>query len=137
MKKTFKNFEIEAIVNMLAGSNGLLNSDKEMDVTFLWNLDKNFRTLNNLATQIGELKEKLQRKYSNDEMSDKSTDDDGNEVRIVKSEYINKFQQEMQDLLMIENEVEIATVPFESLKKLGTLSGKELNSVRFMIEDDK
>ncbi len=136
MVKVLKNFEIEAIVNILANQESLLNSStKNLDIEILWKIDSNFRKMISVAQNIQSMREKINLKYSDDEHSVSEMDEHTHELgRRIKKEFINEYQEEMNKFLNIENELEISTVSIEDLKAC-CISGKDFQSIKFMIEN--
>lgn len=139
MKKiTLKNFEIEFVVNMLSNQDSLLNSgspDKKIPISVLWAIDENFRKLIAISQKINEMKQKIQIKYSSDKYSEDMYEDGNLVGRNIKKEYLHDFQKDMDDLMMIDNDIEISTIPYALIKNFAT-NGKDFQSIKFMIEKD-
>lgn len=133
-----KNYEIESLINILSDQNSLLNSDdKELPIHILWVIDENFKKLNDIMQKIISMKQKVQSKFSDDDHSYPVYDDNGNENgRNIKDEYIDEWRKQISELLNIENEIEISTIPLSSINKL-SISGRDYQSIKFMIENDK
>ena len=139
MKKiTLKNFEVQNIVNLLSAQDSILNnrSDNKMPISLLWNIDKNFEKLNKINENILKMRRDIEQGYLSDEYSYDNKDENGNIVgRQIKQEYIPEFTSKINELMILDNEIDIATI---SLSKLDDFSvdGHTLQSIKFMIEDD-
>ena len=127
------NYEIRAIVGLLQRNDGILNSDNSYPLPILWVIDENRRKLYDIAVRIDEADKKIRDKYSDDEHSFEITLDNGNTDRQVKDEYLKDFQKELTELNNITNEISISTINYNDLVNY-EISGKDLQSIKFMIE---
>ena len=127
------NYEIRAILGLLQRQDGILNSDKPYPLSILWVIDENRRKLYDIAVRIDEADKKIRDKYSDDEHSFEITLENGNTDRQVKDEYIKDFQKELTELNNIINEISVSTINYNNLVNY-EISGKDLQSVKFMIE---
>lgn len=117
-KKITKAIPVIAAVNEVAWYAQEKDNLGALSVKARWNLKKNIKELEGIATQYREfrntLEDELRAKYSNDDMSTESEIDDGNgnmvPGRTVKDEYLDDFHKdtaEMQrklDELLYDNE---------------------------------
>jgi hypothetical protein len=127
------NYEIRAILGLLQRQDGILNSDKPYPLSILWVIDENRHKLYDIAVRIDEADKKIRDKYSDDEHSFEITLENGNTDRQVKDEYIKDFQKELTELNNITNEISVSTINYNDLVNY-EISGKDLQSVKFMIE---
>lgn len=133
------NNEINAIVRLLSDKDSLLNSsdpNRRFPITVLWNIETNFKKLSELNQRSAEAEQKIREKYFDEEHTEQVLDDNENSTGqvAIKLEYRMEYIEQMNELASIENEVQIVTIPFESLEKY-ELNGSELQSIRFMIDD--
>lgn len=135
-----KNFEIKNIVEVLASKDSILNfDDKDRKISFniLWNIDTNFRILFDIAKRVNGTLEKIENKYSDNEHSTAIINENGDEIgRNVKDEYINSINMERYELMNVDNEISISTISLSELSNYN-LTGKEFQSIRFMIEEEE
>lgn len=139
--KTIKltNGEINTIVKLLSDNQSIINSNdpnRRFSISILWNIETNFKKLLEINSRFEENREKIRSEYFTEERAESILDKNGNPTERVKikAEFEQDFLKEMYELVNISNEVEIATIPFESLEKY-ELNGSELQSIRFMIND--
>jgi hypothetical protein len=137
MKKiTLKNIEIKNILDGLNSEKSIVKSDTTLPINILWEIDKNHKKLSSIGEKIEERTNTIQQKYSSDECSTEVKDENDNVIgRKVKPEYMSNFLTEINDFMILENEVEIGTIKISDLSTL-SLSGKDFQSIKFMIDDD-
>lgn len=101
-KKITKTIPMIAAVNEVAWYAQEKESLSALSVKARWNLKKNMKELDNIASQFHEFKnnleEELRTKYTTDEMSDEAVLDDGNIGRKVKAEYLDDYQKDVDDM---------------------------------------
>lgn len=101
-KKITKTIPMIAAVNEVAWYTQEKESLSSLSVKARWNLKKNMKELDNIASQFHEFKnnleEELRTKYTTDEMSDEAVLDDGNIGRKVKAEYLDDYQKDIDDM---------------------------------------
>ena len=134
IKKTITNFDI---VNYLAWINfeeGFWATEK-LPIKLQWNMKKNIITLQKIKEDYDEFYKKIQEKYSTDEFSEEK-EQDGQVVRIVKDEFIPEFNNEINDLLLIENEVEIIQFDIEDFGNID-IQKPDMDMLSLFIKDDE
>lgn len=162
--KTFKTIEVINIVSYL---NNTMKEDqvKELPTKVRWNLKKNIDKLIPVAKSFEEFRDnmikELQSEYFNDEKSyeyaEVKKDSDGNpilrddgteeteQMRKVKDEYLDEYSEavkdlndKLQEILVEENDIEIATINMDafvdSLPDDTTIDFDCLNIMCFMDE---
>ena len=139
MKKIIlKNYEVQNIVNLLSAQDSIINncSDNKMPILLLWNIDKNFEKLNKINKNILEMRKNIEQGYMDDKYSYDNFDENGNLIgRQIKQEYIPEFAQKINELMSLDNEIDIATIPLSKLDDF-SVDGVTLQSIKFMIDDD-
>ena len=139
MKKiTLKNYEIQNIVTLLSAQDSIINnrSENKMPILLLWNIDKNFEKLSKINKDIAEMRKNIEQGYMDDKYSYDNLDEDGNLIgRQIKQEYIPEFAQKINELMSLDNEIDIATIPLSKLDDF-SVDGVTLQSIKFMIDDD-
>ena len=125
MKKEFYNIEV---VNVVAAVNGILGNAekvKDLPIKFRWALKKNLGvlspTVRNFEEFRQELIDELQKEYFNEEKSHIDKDENDNEIRKVNDEYMEEYENKvqelngkLQELLAEKNEYEISTVDMDA-----------------------
>lgn len=139
MKKiTLKNYEIQNIITLLSAQDSIINnrSENKMPILLLWNIDKNFEKLSKINKDIADMRKNIEQGYMDDKYSYDNLDEDGNLIgRQIKQEYIPEFIQKINELMSLDNEVDIATIPLSKLDDF-SVDGVTLQSIKFMIDDD-
>ena len=133
-----KNWEVRGILNLLNDKDSLLNSDspdKRLPIKVMWILDENYRKLCDIANKIGEMEQKIWKRYYDEGKVDSIKDENGNEKLLVKDEYVQSINNETKELMNIENELSITTIPLSEFNEY-KLNGRDFQSIRFMIEND-
>lgn len=133
------NGEINKIVKLLEDQDSLLNSkdtNRRFSLTILWNVETNFKKLLEINQRSAEAEQKIKGEYFTEERTAPILDTEGNPTERVEiiPKYRQEYMQKMYELSMIENEIQIVTIPFELLEKY-ELNGAELQSIRFMVDD--
>lgn len=131
-----KNWEVRSILELLNDKESLLNSDspdKRLPLKIMWILDENYRKLIDISNKISEMEQKIWKRYFDEGKLNSEKDENGNEKLLPKDEYKQSLSSEINELMLIDNELSIATVPLSEFEKY-ELSGKDFQSIRFMIE---
>lgn len=118
-----------------------------------WNLKKNIAALTPIAENFFSLQqeseEQLRSAYISDEKSYVDTDENGQEIRKVKDEYLDDFQKEVNDLnnklndiLNEENEFDLAIIDVDKIideigDKETELSVDDLEILSLMAEEKR
>jgi len=125
MKKEFYNIEV---VNVVAAINEILgNAEKVKDIPIKvrWALKKNMSvlspTVQNFEEFRQELIKELQEEYFNEDKSHVETDDEGREIRKVNDEFMDEYNDKvqelnnkLQELLGEKSEYDIHTIDMDS-----------------------
>ena len=139
MKKIIlNNFEVQKLVDLLSAQDSIINnrSENKIPIALLWNIDKNYEKLSKINNQIQSMRGKIEQEYISDEFSYDNCDENGNVIgRQIKPEYMGEFARKINELLSIDNEVDIATIPLSKIEELA-VDGYTLQCIKFMIEDD-
>lgn len=131
-----KNFEIREILNTLSKPNSLVNSSEKMPIKILWVIDGNLRKLSEIAKRIDEKQEQINQNYSTDEKSEPAIFENGEMGRKIKIEFLQEYQNEVNELMNIENEIDIETLSIDIFNNI-ELSPAEFNSIRFMLVEEE
>lgn len=137
MNKTIKltNGEINKIAILLSQPDSILNSkDKKYPMQLLWNIDGNFEKIKGIAEKYRKADIEIRQKYVDDEYSVEIKTPEGNIDRRLKPEFVSQFSSELEELAEVENEITIATIPFEKLEDY-EFSGVDIQSIKFMIDN--
>lgn len=101
-KKITKTIPMIAAVNEVAWYVQEKDTLSALSVKARWNLKKNMKELDNIASQFHEFKtnleEELRAKYTTDEMSNETVLEDGNIGRKVKDEYLEDYQKDIEEM---------------------------------------
>lgn len=101
-KKITKTIPMIAAVNEVAWYIQEKDTLSVLSVKARWNLKKNMKELDNIASQFHEFKtnleEELRAKYTTDEMSNETVLEDGNIGRKVKDEYFEDYQKDVEEM---------------------------------------
>lgn len=123
MKKTIVNADVMAMYNTL--NNMKSRSDLVAgDVEVFWANTMNLKTLKGQADKISEVSQELIDSYFTEENSHPTTDEDGNETGgrtlndDVKDTLAPEIQTGLQKIYAKTCELDIETIPAESLKKM-------------------
>lgn len=94
------------LLTWMEKENGFIATTK-LPIRIQWDMNKNFAALNNIRNQYQEFEKKLQERYSDDEHSETSVDENGQDLRMVKKQFLPEFTKERSEILSTENDVEI------------------------------
>ena len=101
-KKITKTIPMIAAVNEVAWYVQEKDTLSVLSVKARWNLKKNMKELDNIASQFHEFKtnleEELRAKYTTDEKSNETVLEDGNIGRKVKDEYLEDYQKDVEEM---------------------------------------
>lgn len=123
MKKTIVNADIVAMYRTLNNMKG--RSDiVPGDVDVFWANTMNLKTLTEQINKISEFEQELVNSFFTEENSHPATDEDGNETgsRVLNDDVKDKISEEIQEglnkIYSKTCELDIETIPAESLKKM-------------------
>lgn len=123
MKKTIVNADIVAMYRTL--NNMKSRSDiVPGDVDVFWANTMNLKTLTEQINKISEFEQELVNSFFTEENSHPATDEDGNETgsRVLNDDVKDKISKEIQEglnkIYSKTCELDIETIPAESLKKM-------------------
>lgn len=123
MKKTIVNADIVAMYRTL--NNMKSRSDiVPGDVDVFWANTMNLKTLTEQVNKISEFEQELVNSFFTEENSHPATDEDGNETgsRVLNDDVKDKISKEIQEglnkIYSKTCELDIETIPAESLKKM-------------------
>ena len=101
-KKITKTIPMIAAVNEVAWYVQEKDTLSVLSVKARWNLKKNMKELDNIASQFHEFKtnleEELRAKYTTDEKSNETALEDGNIGRKVKDAYLEDSQKDVEEM---------------------------------------
>lgn len=127
--KITKTIPMIAAVNEVAWYAQEKESLGALSVKARWNLKKNMKELEALATQFHEFKQNLEEelrvKWTTDEVSDETEIDDGNGNKVpgrkIKDEYLDEYKKDFADidakineLLYEEEEIGVYTIDMDA-----------------------
>ena len=139
MKKTLSNYEIEYIFNKLNVPDNFLRTtddNKKLPIKILWKIYNNLEALEKIFAKIDKEKMNINDSYSTDEKSSFVVNEEtGETLRQVKQEYLEQYKKDVNELMGIENELIIDTIPLSWIENINMLPS-DFESIRFMIEDD-
>lgn len=135
MTKKLSNIEVLNILSAITGEgSAFTDGNTKFSTKFAWNLRKNIKVLSDLGETVREAVREVEEKYSDDEYSIVTTDENGEEMRRVKEEFIEEFLNAKKDLYEQVNDVEIITVNIDEIG-IDQISIDDLGRISFMIED--
>lgn len=139
------NYEIETIIrNFLAEKNRILKAQEnneqiqslKLPIAVAWKRRLNLNKLAKAKEVIDEAIQECQKKYATDEYSQAIKDENGQDIRRIKNQYILEYQKDYNDIMNQETDVDIKKVKIEDLGDL-ILTDEELDSLAFMIEEEE
>lgn len=130
------NYEIKNIADALMKPDSLLYSSEKLPIKILWVIDGNLQKLNDIKKRINDKQEEINQEYNNDEKSELTTFENGELGRKVKPEFLKEYQDQINELMLIKNDVDIETLSIDVFENI-LLSPSEFGSIRFMLEDSK
>ena len=130
------NYEIKNIADSLMKPDSLLYSSEKLPIKILWVIDGNLQKLNDIKKRIDDKQEEINQEYNNDEKSELTTFENGELGRKVKPEFLKEYQDQINELMLIKNDVDIETLSIDVFENI-LLSPSEFGSIRFMLEDSK
>lgn len=133
IKKTITNFDAVNYLAWIEHENSFWATAK-LPIKLQWNMKKNISTLRNIKNSYDEFYNKIQEKYSVDEYSEEK-EQNGQTVRVVKSEHINDFNKELNDLLVIDNKIDLIQFDIDDFGNID-LDKNEMDMLSFFIKDD-
>lgn len=86
-----------------------------LPIKFLWELKKNIGKLEDIKVQFDKMVDEINKVYSDEEHSILSKDENQNEIREVKKEYLDEFIKKKTELLEVDNEVRLSVFSIEDL----------------------
>lgn len=136
--KTIKlyNYEIENIIKVLSHPQSILYTDdqgKKLPLSVLWKIDENVETLHKIRERIQKKRNEIEQEYSDDEHSYDTTNENGYPVRKVKDEYEKEFNQKINELMSISNDVVINEIDISLLEDYSFVP-RDYRSIRFMLD---
>lgn len=139
MTVTLTNLEILNIVEYANSENAIVNTPNKFSAKFAWNWRKNIKKLRELNNEFVSLQQDLINYYSNDEYSYVNDEDN----RVLKDEYIQEYNEKLQELYMESNEIDINEIKIDNLVPGGIdaldefgISVTELDLLSFMIAEE-
>ena len=139
------NFEITTIVgNFLNEKEKILKAQKEgkeyfslkLPISVAWKRRININKLMKANEIIDEAIKEFQQKYATDEYSEAIVDEQGQEMRRIKDQYLDEYKNTYNEILNQKTDVDIKKVKIEDLGDL-ILTDEELDSLAFMIEEQE
>jgi hypothetical protein len=110
--KNIVTFEVLNIINWMESENGFLIKN-ELPIKVQWGMRNNLKAFDEVRMKYNEFVDKLHRKYSDDKYSEISTSENGQEIRVVKAEYIADYNKEMDEIYATENEIKLEQFSLE------------------------
>lgn len=123
-------------------------SEKRLTVKVSYSIGKNISKLESLLKLYNKEREKLIDRYAEKDKDGKlKVAADGNSIKFKDDNAANGWKNDIEDLLDIENEVEVRSIPLSSIEELDeirkqhpelkydTLTPKETGTIDFMIEE--
>lgn len=123
MKKTLTNNEIYQISELL--NKNPINENEYIPVFINFYIQKNISLFTQLREEIDQCRRNIIFHYGEDKEGD----------FIVKSEFIEQANKELEQLATITQDVEIYTLPLSTLNEVKLTTG-QLKSLMFMVEED-
>lgn len=132
------NGEIRKIVDLLASEDSLINTHdttRSFPMVILWRIQTNYNILKPIYDQYIEAENKIRGEYFTEEKTNPQiVNGEPSGQYELKPQYRQEFFVKLIELANIENEVRVDTISFESVESR-ELTGSELQSIRFMIDD--
>lgn len=137
MEKTFSTLEVLNICGWYKQAREKESKPlNALPLKIQWNLKKNINAFSTTADDFialqKEMEDKLRNKYAVDEYSEETTNENGDLVRKVKDEYLEKFQSEIDDMNqklneILEEKVTVSLVPINVDAMLEELGDKDID----------
>jgi len=133
MEKTLTNYDIVTILNGIQ-QEVFTNKEAEFNLKFAWKLRKNIKTLMSLNDIYVEEMQKIEQAFADDEHSQVTTNENGEETRQVKREYAKDFNSKRNELLGCENKVQVEMADIDEMG-VEKISPVVLDLLSFMINE--
>lgn len=134
---TLTNGEIEFIMNYMNGDSYCFKKTNNKVIgTVSWAMFTNRKALTEAATRIDEFRTEINNGYINDEKSYVTKDDEGNDVRRVKTEYFDEYQKEIDELAAQRTDVTVTTISVKDLEDC-VMDDLDYSMMAFLIEENE
>lgn len=134
INKTILTIDVLNILTWLESDKGLF-FDSKFPIKLQWNMKKNKEKFKDIRNTYNEFYKKIQEKYSADKYSEEIQEKDGSVSRVVKNEYIDDFNKELNELLLTENEIPLYQFCIDEFGDIN-VDSNDIDMLSFFIIND-
>lgn len=138
MKRTviLSNAEIEAVAEYMESDKYCFKKENNtVGVKTTWAMFKNKKEIMNLKQLVDAAREEINAGYLGDDKSEVVTDENGQEVRRVRQDFLEPYTAEVIELNRQKNEVVINTISIEDLTDC-SIDDNDFGYISFMLEEN-